>query len=348
VSRLTCQNSRVSYQKIHKRLHEWYARNGRRDLPWRNVNDVYPIYLSEVMLQQTQVKTVLERFYFPFLKAVPTVDDLASAGQDDVLKLWQGLGYYNRCKNLHAAAKVLAEAGGFAAMHNLPTDELVERLVALPGVGQNTAHAVASFGFNRPVPVMEANLKRVLARFFALENPNDKTWWSKAEDLLDADQPFDYNQAMMDIGATVCKKSNPLCDECPLAGGCAGKVAPSMYPAPKAKKVTPVREKVIVCFVNAAGEYFVQPRTSRFLHGLYGFVEFDVGTDVVFEGQTFTVDALQHVGQVTQTYSHFKLDANVYISRLQSSGETWKNVTKIEALPLSMADQKVLKLLTNI
>ena len=133
------------YKKTHKQIQNWYALHGRRELPWRTTDDPYHIYLSEVMLQQTQVKTVLERYYFPFLKKFPTLKVLGDAHLDDVLKMWEGLGYYNRARNLHKTASLVT---------SLPTD--VEELIKLPGIGKNTAHALSVFAFKKAVPVMEA------------------------------------------------------------------------------------------------------------------------------------------------------------------------------------------------
>src|SRR5262249_17261464 len=183
--------------------------------PWRNTRDAYHIYISEIMLQQTQVKTVLERFYMPFLKQFPTIEKLTNAPQKDVLKAWQGLGYYNRAINLHEATK--------QCEHALP--KTPEALAALPAIGKNTANAIPAFAYHPPGAVMEANVKRVLSRIFAMKTPDEKTLWEKAATLLDRNEPFDYNQAMMDLGSMVCTKRAPKCRECPASGICVGKVA---------------------------------------------------------------------------------------------------------------------------
>ena len=158
---------------FHARLQQWYSNHGRHDLPWRNTSDPYAIYISEIMLQQTQVKTILERFYHPFLKKFPTVAALANAPEQEVLKAWEGMGYYRRAKYLHAAMKL--------AQTHMPNT--VEALIALPGIGRNTAHAVAAFAYKQPVPVMEANVKRVIHRIFALKKAKDEELWAKAFEL---------------------------------------------------------------------------------------------------------------------------------------------------------------------
>src|SRR5690606_24331251 len=148
--------------------------------------------------------------------------------------------------------------------------DTIEALLALPGIGRNTAHAVASFAYRQPVPVMEANVKRVLHRVFALPQASEKQLWQYAEELLDSSDPFTHNQAMMDIGAMVCTKANPQCLVCPLRTLCKGKENPSSYPAKKARHAIPVRKKNIVVF-SSGGYFYVSQRESRFLNGLYGF-----------------------------------------------------------------------------
>jgi A/G-specific adenine glycosylase len=328
---------------FHRALYRWYKAEGRRDLPWRNTRDPYAIYVSEIMLQQTQVKTVLERHYAPFLKRFPTLKALARAPREEVVKQWEGLGYYTRAANLHAAAQ---QSGGV-----LP--QTVEALMALPGIGRNTASAVAAFAFNVSVPVMEANVKRVLCRVFALPAPDDKELWDKATLLLDAAHPFDYNQAMMDVGALLCTKRNPLCGECPLNAMCKGKAAPQSYPAPRAAKQVPVRKRVIVAFHDADGLYYLMRREGRFLTGMYGFMEYDEGTQhAYFLGQNYPLRARQRIGHIMQTYSHFTLDAEVYACPVDAGPQTDSNaavcmaaLADIERYPLSRADQKIVALL---
>jgi A/G-specific adenine glycosylase len=344
----------AALKSFHTRLHEWYAQHGRKDLPWRKTRDPYAIYISEIMLQQTQVATVLERYYFPFLKRFPTLSALASAPQDAVLSAWQGLGYYNRAINLHKAAKA---CGGM-----LP--DTVEALHSLPGVGRNTAHAVAAFAYHQPLAVMEANVKRVLSRIFALSAPREEELWEKAHALLDRRTPFDYNQAMMDIGATICRKRAPLCSECPANGICAGKATPESYPAPKAKKTVPVRQKHIYVLQNDEGKYFATLRKTRFLNGLYHFVEIDSssrrkpGSSKAPWARHSTIRAadaahwipastgMTYVDRICQQYSHFTLEAEVYLVEIKSSeGKHWYSLPQLKKLPVSMAEKKILALL---
>ncbi len=280
------------------------------------------------MLQQTQVKTVLERFYFPFLDRFPTLTSLAEADRQEVLKYWEGLGYYTRAANLHKAAQQAAP--------EMP--RTIEGLLALPGIGQNTAHAVAAFAYHQPVAILEANVKRIVYRIFALTEAKDADLWQHAQSLLDHDHPFDYNQAMMDIGALICTKTAPKCHECPANIICQGKENPTAYPAKKAKKATPTRHKTIIV-LQSGNRYYLAQRTSRFLQGLYSFNEYD---------RSHPTDGLSYLGHVEQTYSHFHLDAEVYLQSQQATGAGWYTLAEIEQLPLSRAESKVVRLLSDM
>lgn len=324
----------MTFSHLHTDIYHWYDSHGRLDLPWRNTNNPYHIYLSEVMLQQTQVKTVLDRFYFPFLETFPSLIALAEAPQEKVLKAWEGLGYYSRARNLHKAAQQSAP--------ELPAS--VEALQALPGIGKNTAHAIAAFAYHQPVPVMEANLKRVLCRFFALLEPSDKALWESAFTLLDTTEPFTYNQAMMDIGAMICTPKQPKCEICPLQAGCRGKNAPHEYALKKPGKAVPTRHKAIIIYQNENGEIWLQPRTTRFLGGLFGFIECDL-SEVVPKKH------MRKLGSITHTYSHFKLKGDVYIAQANPASPSpqgvWKKPENVSDIPISGADQKAMRILAS-
>lgn len=307
---------------MHRQILEWYHQNGRKALPWRNTGNPYHIYVSEVMLQQTQVKTVLERFYFPFLKAFPTMEDLASASLDDVLKKWEGLGYYTRAKHLHRTAALVDE---------LP--KTIDALIKLPGIGKNTAHAIAAFAFKQPVPVMEANVKRILCRIHKLKTPSEKQLWEHAYALVDRKNPFDYNQAMMDIGATVCLPQNPRCAHCPLFDICQGKSMPEGYPGKK-KKTVPLREENILISLCSSGRLSLSQRSGKFLHGLWGF-----------ESVEIPPHSAQYIGEVTHGYTHFKLRCKVYLCRESPQKQKhYFDIKEIDTLAISKADEKILKL----
>ncbi len=313
------------YKKAHDLLYRWYQTNGRHDLPWRNTDDPYRIWLSEIMLQQTQVKTVLERFYFPFLERFPSLHELANAHEDDVLKMWEGLGYYTRARNLHKTAK--------ACRDKLPLT--VKELVALPGIGQSTAHAIAAFAYKTPVPIMDANVKRILYRLFAIETCSDKELWEKAYLFFDQTRPYDYNQAMMDLGASVCTGKRALCELCPFEKLCKGRYDPLQYPKKKVKKSTPVRQRNIVIH-QYKNKFALRQRETRFLHGLWGFSEYEQDEEIRFT---------RTLGNISHTYSHFKLQAQVHLHHDYIEEHEWFSREEIEGLALSTADHKALALL---
>ncbi len=318
-------------RKIHNKIQAWYQTHGRLDLPWRTTEDPYLIYLSEVMLQQTQVRTVLDRYYFPFLKRFPTLRVLAKAPLDDVLKLWEGLGYYNRVKNLHKTAQILSQGQAQGIAPTLPST--IEELMALPGIGKNTAHAVAAFAFRQPVPIMEANVKRILCRLHQLKSPTDKALWEIAYTIVNKDNPFDYNQAMMDIGATVCTPSSPSCSLCPLGDICKGQETPTLYPTKKKRKV-PTREQYVMLSLHD-GTLALSQRSGKFLHGLWGF-----------EATEVPLCASEYLGEVTHAYTHFKLLCKVYLHHVtdKKEGMYFTPHEIVKTLAISKVDEKILKL----
>lgn len=325
--------------RFHGRLAEWYAAHGRHGLPWRSTADPYRIWISEVMLQQTQVSTVLARFYDPFLARFPTVQHLARASREEVLKAWEGLGYYRRAGYLHEAAK--------RAHNGLPDD--AEGLQSLPGIGRNTAHAILAFAHRKPVAILEANVKRVVARIFALSHPTEPQLWAGAEALLNPAQPFDYNQAMMDLGSAICTPKAPDCPACPANHLCLGQAAPEAYPAPKARKKVPVREMSILVLEDAAGRLHLDARGDALLGGLYGFPQVPRTTDLRHMQREMHIAPgdWQEVGDLLHIYSHFRLEGRVFHGRLprKMEGPGWYSRAEIAGLPLSGIDHKVLTLM---
>ncbi|MBT3268193.1 A/G-specific adenine glycosylase [Candidatus Poribacteria bacterium] len=222
--------------ECQRRLLEWYGR-AKRDLPWRDVDDPYAVLVSEMMLQQTQVATAIP-YFERFMATFPTISDLASAHADDVLHCWQGLGYYSRARNLHRAA--IRAVDGFDG--ELP--DTVEELRSLPGVGPYTAGAVASIAFRKPAPVVDANVARVLARVFAVpgdpkSGPTSRALWAHAGELLSHAAPHDWNSALMELGALVCRTPTPACDECPIADLCTARARGETERYPELPRRTP-------------------------------------------------------------------------------------------------------------
>jgi A/G-specific adenine glycosylase len=250
-----------------RRLLAWFDRH-RRDLPWRRTSDPYRVWLSEVMLQQTRVEVALP-YFERFLARFPTVETLALAPVEEVLALWSGLGYYRRARQLHAAACRIAAAGDFP--------RTVEALLQLPGVGAYTAAAVASIAFGLDVPVMDGNVERVTARLLALKGDprhgaGRARLLAEAASLLDPSRPGDSNQALMELGATLCLPRRPRCPLCPLRPGCraAGDGQPELYPGPRRKRASE-RLRLVVAVVARAGRVLLyrRPSSSDLLAGTW-------------------------------------------------------------------------------
>ena len=244
-----------------EQLMAWY-RPTDRPMPWKAEKDAYKVWLSEIILQQTRVEQGLP-YYLKFTKTYPTVRHLAQAPADDVMKLWQGLGYYSRARNLHAAAKYIdTELDG-----KFPNN--YESLLLLKGVGEYTAAAIASFVYNEPRAVLDGNVYRVLSRYFGIETPIDspaakKEFGVLANELIDQQKPGIYNQAIMDFGATLCKPALPLCGTCPLAANCVAKGDNLQDKLPIKTGKIKQRERFFHYFViNAQGQSVVEQRTDK-------------------------------------------------------------------------------------
>ncbi|HWU69745.1 MAG TPA: A/G-specific adenine glycosylase, partial [Pseudoxanthomonas sp.] len=242
------------------RLLAWFDQNGRHDLPWQHPRTPYRVWLSEVMLQQTQVATVTP-YFLRFVETFPTVAALANASTDEVMAHWAGLGYYARARNLHAAAKRCVELHG----GELPRD--FDALLALPGIGRSTAGAILAQAWGERFPILDGNVKRVLARFHGVEGfPGlpaiEKRMWTLAESHLPDSRMADYTQAQMDLGATLCTRHDPACVLCPLQSDCVAlrEGRTDELPTPKPGKPLPERSAIVLLAENAAGEVLLQRR----------------------------------------------------------------------------------------
>ncbi|MCK0537139.1 A/G-specific adenine glycosylase [Alcanivorax quisquiliarum] len=289
----------------------WYDQHGRKDLPWQQHITPYRVWVSEIMLQQTQVSTVIP-YFERFMARFPTVEALAEAPTDDVLHLWTGLGYYARARNLHKAAQqVVHEHGG-----EFPRD--LDALIALPGIGRSTAGAIASISMELRAPILDGNVKRVLTRFLALpgwpgERAVEQQLWAVAEALTPAQRVRDYTQVMMDLGATLCTRRNPNCPACPLQRQCRAHAGgnPHDYPTSKPKKTIPVRQTTMLLARNPAGEILLMQRPpSGIWGGLWCFPESESEDNATLmltrlglkPGHTEPLPGFRH------TFSHFHLD----------------------------------------
>jgi len=257
-------------------LLKWFDRHGRKDLPWQKQVSPYRVWVSEIMLQQTQVATVIP-YYKKFLQRFPSIKSLASADLDEVLAHWSGLGYYARARNLHKAAQLIIEQykGRF------PQD--IDTVTELPGIGRSTAGAILAFSFGQRHPILDGNVKRVLARIIALEHwPGSKAGeaelWQWAQKLTPRTRVENYTQAIMDLGATVCTRSKPGCAQCPMSSMCRAFIEDRVdtLPVGKAKSEKPVREATLLMIVNAQGEVLLSQRPPTGIWGgLWSFPQID-------------------------------------------------------------------------
>ncbi|WP_407938923.1 A/G-specific adenine glycosylase, partial [Meiothermus taiwanensis] len=313
---------------LHSALLTWY-RCHKRELPWRGERDPYKVLLSEVLLQQTRAGQAIP-YYHRFLQRFPTLEALAQAEQEAVLQVWQGCGYYTRARNLHRLAQQVVAAEG-----TLPTT--VQGLRALPGIGPYTAAAVASIAFGEPVAAVDGNVRRVLSRLFAWEHPTPKQVQETADALLSATNahPGDWNQALMELGATICTPQNPGCGGCPVAAFCRGKASPGRYPAAKVRKQKSL-ELVALVLQGPAGVY-LERRQGPVLGGLWG-VPMEEGPGALERLLArFGLDSAELLGPVHHEFTHRKLHIRVYRA-------PWMAGENPLHRPLSRLDQKILAL----
>jgi A/G-specific adenine glycosylase len=250
---------------LHRLLLEWYQRS-RRDLPWRRTRDPYRIWVSEVMLQQTTVRAVVP-YYEAFLSRFPSLAALASANEEDVLAAWSGLGYYHRARNLLRGARHVIERHGGEFPRSL------EAALAVPGVGLYTASAVLSIAHGAPLPVVDGNVRRVLARLLVLRGPEwqkDAAYYNRAEELLHHEAPGEWNQALMELGATVCTPRTPACAACPARGVCGARAAGLQEQLPEGKpRRAPVDVTVAAALVEQGGKVLLVRRSAGRLMGRF-------------------------------------------------------------------------------
>ncbi len=292
------------------RLLSWQRRHGRHDLPWQESRDPYRVWLSEIMLQQTQVATVIP-YYRRFLERFPDIHSLAGADLDRVMACWSGLGYYSRARHLHRAARVIVERHGGA----FPSD--FRQILALPGVGRSTAAAVSVFAFGAGQAILDGNVKRVLARCFGIpgypgESKVEDALWRLAEGLLPETGVEAYTQGLMDLGALVCTRAAPRCPACPVAADCVaarqGRVAE--FPAPQPRRVLPGRHTVMLILLHE-GEVFLEKRPPTGVWGgLWSFPEAEPENDLqVLCRRRFgtEVELLGSLKPLSHTFTHFRL-----------------------------------------
>jgi A/G-specific adenine glycosylase len=337
---------------------QWQRSHGRHTLPWQSHPDAYRIWLSEIMLQQTQVSTVIP-YYQKFLTSFPDVFHLANASPDAVMAHWSGLGYYSRARNLHACAKrVVSEyAGVFPSQPALLAD--------LPGIGRSTAAAIAAFAYGARAAILDGNVKRVFARVFGIEgSPTvravEEELWKHADALMPtgADNIRSYTQGLMDLGATICTRVNPLCSECPLQARCVALATQRVLelPTPKPKKMIPTKRVIMLVPIHEQHVLLQKRPMTGIWGGLFSLLElpFEIDLDVKLAARYHLRDvgeiqAVTALRTFVHTFSHFKLEINPYrcdlASRFTFAGENtfvWYDLNQCHNAPLPAPIKKIL------
>lgn len=327
---------------VADRVIRWQRRSGRQDLPWQTPATPYRVWVSEIMLQQTQVATVIP-YFERFMAALPDPASLASASRDDVLQLWTGLGYYARGRNLHRAAQqIVAEHGG-----ELPAD--LDLLIALPGIGRSTAGAIMSLAFSIPAPILDGNVKRALARYHAVPGwPGTsavaKTLWTFAEDHVPNANPDIYTQGMMDLGATICTRRAPACTACPLVTDCraAAEGDPERYPGRKPKRARRERSVRVVMVEDESGAILLERRPETGVWGgLWSLPELGEDSAVAdWCRRELAADPTQalELPPIDHAFTHFDLQMRPIHVRIESAQVLADDADRIWHRPESTPD----------
>lgn len=346
---------------LGRRLLAWYKRFGRA-LPWRETSDPYRIWISEIMLQQTRVDTVIP-YYDRFLKSFPDIFALASAPLQDVLKAWENLGYYSRARHLHEAAKIIVHRFD----GRIP--DTSEEIRTLPGIGDYTAGAISSIAFERAVPAVDGNVRRILSRVFAIGKPiNDprehKHFFELAASLVPGKHPGDFNQALMDLGATICRAKNPACGACPLASLCLARRDGLQNDLPVLRKspAIPHRQAVAAVLRNRKGLLLVVQRPAAGLLASFwklpgGFLKDHEKQEtglrrLVREELGLSIRVGKKLASVDHAYTHFRVTLQVHECFLFNGkpivrgcrNRQWATAADLKKLPLSKIDRMATKL----
>ncbi len=317
---------------FQKNVLQWFSQHGRKNLPWQQDRSPYRVWISEIMLQQTQVATAIP-YFERFMEDLPTLESLACAELDEVLSLWSGLGYYARARNLHRAAQIIQNDFEGKFPQNF------DQVLALPGIGRSTAGAILSLSLGQRHPILDGNVKRVLARYFAVNGWPGKPsvaniLWAHSEQLTPKKHAADFNQAMMDLGSGVCTRSKPDCTQCPLNTHCQARLdnTQSEHPGKKPKKITPVREIQMLLASNNNGEILLQRRPpSGIWGGLLSLPEIPINTDTTqWCKNTFgiTVNKKNCWPVLRHTFSHFHLDISPVLSNFKSHNNSVMDETE--------------------
>lgn len=328
----------------------WFDQHGRHDLPWQVADDPYKVWVSEIMLQQTQVKTVLQ-YFDRFIARFPTVDDLGKAPWDDVAPYWAGLGYYARARNLHKAAGMVSQNGHFP--------NTLEGWIELPGIGPSTGGALMSLGLRKYGVIMDGNVKRVLARFFAIEDDlskpvHERAMWQLAEQLCPIERNHDYTQAIMDLGATVCTPKKPLCLYCPMQPECKAhqQGLETELPFKKPKKAVPVKSAKVMLLQSESNEWlWLQRPHSGLWGGLWCLPILEDDAEFHQRIQQFKLLSKHAPVTISHSFTHFTWLLEAHIFQIESDqlefiqselGGEWFEPQKVTELGIPTAMKKLI------
>jgi A/G-specific adenine glycosylase len=337
--------------KLSRLLLNWYDQHGRT-LPWRDHPDSYAIWVSEIMLQQTRVETVIP-YFEKWMSLFPDVSTLANASEQDVLNAWEGLGYYSRARNLHKAAKIVAEK-----YNGSPPRDLTD-LRSLPGIGRYTVGAIASMAFGMDEPTLDGNLRRVYSRLFdvsefADSTAGEKILWDLAAQNLPKGQAGDYNQALMDLGATICIPKNPRCLFCPLMKICESRKNGTQHARPvlKAKKMSVHYIHAAAVIINRGRVLLAQRPSDGLLGGMWEFPNSKVNADpakeltkVINAAYKLKVKKKEALGVVQHAYTHFKVAVHAFrceaVSVPKSKDLQWVKLNELDDYPMGKVDRQI-------
>lgn len=334
------------------RIIEWQARHGRNDLPWQGTRDPYRIWLAEIMLQQTQVGTVIP-YYLRFLERFPDVHRLAAADADDVMRLWSGLGYYSRARNLHAAAQAIV------ARHGGRFPRALAEVEALPGIGRSTAAAIAGFAFGARAAILDGNVKRVFARHFGVdgytgERSVEQALWRLAESLTPPTGIERYIQGLMDLGATLCTTRQPACSRCPVRETCVALAANRVgeLPAPRPRKTVPMRETAMLLLRHQGGVLLQKRPPLGIWGGLWSLPELALADDpvrVAAERFGCAIALTERLGVLKHGFTHFTLRITPVVAHVASiapraaqPGCVWSSLEEARGAALPVPVKKLL------
>ncbi len=337
-----------------EKLIAWYEQHGRHDLPWQTCGTPYPVWVSEIMLQQTQVSTVIP-YFNRFIDQLPDIQTLAETKLDRVLHLWSGLGYYARARNLHKTANIISDQYGGI----FPQE--INELVALPGIGRSTAGAILAQSLGQRHPILDGNVKRVLCRYYRIDGwpghrETEKKLWQLSDQNTPSSNVSDYTQAIMDLGATVCTRSKPACDRCPLQNACQSYLhdEAGRYPHKRPKKALPVKSTTFLLVKNNQGEiYLTQRPPSGIWGGLWCLPELQTEADAseYIKDLLADIETESPLPVTRHTFSHYHLDLTVIPATVKGNHQTeiretapaiWYNPAKPAELGLAAPIKKLI------